>query len=390
MIYLDNHATTPVDPRVVEVMLPLLTEFFANAGSITHESGRQVAEWVSESIESIGRQLGARGEDIVITSGATESNNLALFGYAMHPRQTRRQIISCVTEHRAILDPLKRLEQQGFEVVLLPVRDNQHEAAGTIDLDQLAGAIDERTAMVSIMMANNEIGALQPLKEIAALCRRYDVVFHTDATQAVGRMPVKVDELDVDLLSFSAHKFYGPKGVGGLYVRRSPRRVRIQAQVWGGGQQDNRRSGTLNSPGIVAMAKALERCDELASQERPRIAELRGRLYGRLADGIEGLGLNGPALERTELRMASNLNCSFMPVEGQSLMLAVPELAVSSGSACTSAEPRPSHVLRAIGLSDEAARSSLRFGIGRFTTTEDIDRAADALIAASRQLRQLI
>lgn len=390
VIYLDNHATTPVDPRVVEVMLPLLTEHFANAGSITHESGRQVAESVAESIESVGKQLGAAGEDIVITSGATESNNLALFGYAMHPRQTRRKIISCVTEHRAMLDPLKRLEQQGFEVVLLPVRPHTHEAAGTIDLDQLAEAIDERTCMVSIMMANNEIGTLQPLKEIAALCRRYEAVFHTDATQAVGRMPVNVDELDADLLSFSAHKFYGPKGIGGLYVRRSPRRVRIQAQIWGGGQQDNRRSGTLNSAGIVAMAKALELCEQLADVERPRLAELRNRLYSRLTAGVEGLGLNGPVLDRPELRMASNLNCSFMPIEGQSLMLAVPELAVSSGSACTSAEPRPSHVLRAIGLSDEMARSSLRFGLGRFTTAEEVDHAADALIKAANELRTLI
>jgi cysteine desulfurase len=390
VIYLDNHATTPVDPRVVEVMLPLLTEYFANAGSITHESGRQVAQWVAEAIESIGNHIGARGEDIVITSGATESNNLALFGYALHPRQTRRRIVSCVTEHRAILDPLKRLEQQGFEVVLLPVQGAECAAVGSIDLDQLSEAVDDRTCLVSIMLANNEIGTLQPLREIAAICRRQGAMLHSDATQAVGRMPVNVDDLDVDMLSFSAHKFYGPKGIGGLYVRRSPRRVRIQAQILGGGQQDNRRSGTLNSAAIIAMAKALTLCEQLAAEERPRIAELRDRLYRRLADGVDGLGLNGPPLDQPQLRLGSNLNCSFMPVEGQSLMLAVPELAASSGSACTSAEPRPSHVLRAIGLSDEEARSSLRCGIGRFTTTEEIDRAATALIAANQQLRTLL
>lgn len=390
MIYLDNQATTPVDPRVIEALVSMLSEDYANAGSVTHEAGRRVAQLVAESLHAIGQELGADGDDIVITSGATESNNLALLGFALHPRQTRRKIVSCETEHRAVLDPLARLEQLGFEVVRLPVQSNASRQAGVLDLDQLAEAIDERTALVSIMLANNEIGTLQPLADIAGLCRRVDAILHTDATQAVGRMPVNVDQLDVDLLSFSAHKFYGPKGIGGLFVRRQPRRVRLQPQIYGGGQQHNRRSGTLNSPGIVGMAKALQLCSQLAAEERPRVARLRDELFARLEGTIDGLALNGPPLQDSTRRMGSNLNCSFFPVEGQSLMLEAPELAVSSGSACTSSEPRPSHVLRAIGLSDEEARSSLRFGVGRFTTSEEIATASELLRAAYVRLRKLI
>lgn len=390
MIYLDNQATTPVDPRVIDVLVPLLKDNFANAGSVTHEAGRQVALMVAEATESIARSLGANSDEIVITSGATESNNLAILGYATHPRQTRRKVISCVTEHRAVLDPVKRLEHLGFEVVLLPVRPNGVTAAGIVDLDRLASAIDDRTCLVSIMLANNEIGAVQPIAEIAQLCRRYEVALHSDATQAVGKMPVNVQDLDVDLLSFSAHKFYAPKGVGGLYVRRTPRRLRLQAQMWGGGHQDNRRSGTLNSPGIIAMARALELCDELAAEERSRLRELRNQLHAQLQNAIPTLVINGPTLDDPGLRLTTNLNCSFFPVEGQSLMLEVPDLAVSSGSACTSAEPRPSHVLTALGLNDEMARSSLRFGVGRFNTAGEIDQAAQALIAAYHRLRELI
>lgn len=390
VIYLDNQATTAVDPRVIEAMLPVLSEFFANPGSQTHESGRQAARLVYDAVERTARQIGAVGEDLVITSGATESNNLALLGYATHPRHTRRRIVSCVTEHRAVLDPLKRLEQLGFEVVMMPVRPGQDPRVGTIDLDQLANVVDERTSLVTIMLANNEIGVLQPIREIAAICRRFEVVLHTDATQAVGRIPIDVETLDVDLLSFSAHKFYGPKGVGGLYVRSSPRRVRLQPQLLGGGQQQNRRSGTLNSAGIVAMAKALDLCSELASEERPRIRRLRDHLFQHLAAELPELSVNGPSLSLPEMRLGGNLNCSFFPIEGQSLMLAIPELAVSSGSACTSSEPSPSHVLRAIGLTDEQARSSLRFGVGRFTTQAEIDQAARWLIDAYRSLRRLI
>ncbi|MCC6508500.1 MAG: cysteine desulfurase [Pirellulaceae bacterium] len=390
MIYLDNHATTAVDPRVVSAMLPLMTEHYANAGSVTHESGRLVAEQVVQATYSLASHLGAASDELVLTSGATESNNLALFGFALHPRQLRRKIISCVTEHRAILDPLQRLAQQGFEVVLLPVKQQGQSDAGLIDLNQLAQAIDHQTALVTIMLANNEIGAIQPLREIAALCARFEVALHTDATQAIGRMAVDVRDLNVDMLSFSAHKFYGPKGVGGLVVRRAHQRIRLTPQIVGGGQQGNRRSGTLNAPAIVAMARALELCAEEAEIERPRIELLRDRLYARLQAGIDGLTLNGPDLTQSAWRLGGNLNCGFWPVEGQSLMLAVPELAVSSGSACTSAEPRPSHVLQALGMLDDMARSSLRFGVGRFTTESEIDQAAAWLIQASRSLRQLV
>lgn len=390
MIYLDNHATTPVDPRVIDAMLPLMTEHFANAGSVTHETGRYVADLVADAVQSMAIHLGCRGDELVMTSGATESNNLALLGLATHPKQTRRRIVSCVTEHRAILDPLKRLEQLGFEVILLPVRPNGSTDAGRIDLDQLSQVIGPHTALVTIMLANNEIGVLQPIGEIAALCRQHDVWLHTDATQAVGRIPVNVQELDVDLLSFSAHKFYGPKGVGGLFVRGAPRRARLQPQIVGGGQQDNRRSGTLNSPGIVGMARALELgCVDMPAQ-RLEARELRDRLYRQLSHSIEGVSLNGPGLEASHMRLDGNLNCSFWPIEGQSLMLECPELAVSSGSACTSAEPKPSHVLNALGLAEDLARSSLRFGIGRFNTASEIDQATDWLVTASKKLKRLI
>ena len=374
----------------MEVLLPLLTTHFANAGSVSHESGRYVADLVTDAWGSLARRLGGTSDELVITSGATESNNLAIFGYCLHPSQTRRKVISCQTEHRAILDPLSRLEKMGFEVVLLPVRSQGEPQAGIIDLDRLESVLDERVALVTIMLANNEIGTLQPLREIAQLSHQYGAVVHTDATQAVGRMAVNVNDLDVDMLSFSAHKFYGPKGIGGLYVRRSPRRVRLQAQIWGGGQQDNRRAGTLNSPGIIAMSRALQLCDELAAEERPRIRLLRDRFYRQLQVELPEMALNGPHLDQPELRLAGNLNCSFMPIEGQSLMLAAPEICASSGSACTSSEPRPSHVLRALGLSDEVARSSLRFGIGRFNTESDIDQAVQILSQVARQLKRLL
>lgn len=379
-----------MDPRVIQAMLPMMTEHFANAGSVTHESGRHVADLVVDATHRMAMCLGCGAEEIVLTSGATESNNLALIGLTTHPKQTRRQIVSCMTEHRAILDPLKRLEQMGFEVVLLPVKAHGCSDAGCIDLDQLSQVVGPQTAMVSVMLANNEIGVIQPMREIAAICRRHDVWLHTDATQSVGRMVVDVQELDVDLLSFSAHKFYGPKGIGGLFVRSAPRRVRLQSQIVGGGQQDNRRSGTLNSAGIVAMASALGICLADAAEEWPRVAALRNRLFEKLSSAIDGLELNGPLLNDQQLRLGGNLNCSFWPIEGQSLMLACSELAVSSGSACTSAQPKPSHVLSALGLSDDMARSSLRFGVGRFNTEAEIDQACDWLVEAAKRLRDML
>ena len=404
MIYLDHHATTPLDPDALAAMLPLLTDHFANAGSITHEAGRRVAELVERSRSELAKMFGADENELVFTSGATESNNLALFGTALHPRQKRRKIISLVSEHKAILDPLKRLEQLGFEVLLLPVAHNNSATGivpGTVDLEQLRASIDDRTALVSIMLANNEIGTIQPLRAIADLCHAHDCLLHTDATQAVGRMAIDVDALDVDLLSFSAHKFYGPKGAGGLYVRSRGRRVKLQSQIVGGGQQQNMRSGTLNTAGLIGMTAALRRCYELNNwfnapheigAEQDRIASLRNRLFDQLQSALDSILLNGPCLSNASnaSRLAGNLNVCFYPIEGQSLMLEMPEVAMSSGSACTSADPRPSHVLEAIGLSVEQSRSSLRMGVGRFNTEEEIDRVAVQLIAAMHKLRKLL
>ncbi len=386
MIYLDNHATTRVDPVVVEALVELFSVEFANPGSTSHLAGREVAQRVEESLESIAQLLGAQADQLVITSGATESNNLALLGVCCHPLQKRRKVVSVLTEHRAILDPLRRLEQLGFEVVRLPVIQHGNPLAGQIDLEQLASVVDDQTALVSIMLANNETGVLQPLPEAADICHRHGAWLHSDATQAVGRLRVDMALLQIDLLSFSAHKFYGPKGVGGLLVRSQPRPVRLHPQIVGGGQQRNRRSGTLNSPGIVAMAVALQRCQQLADEELPRLMLLRDRLWNALSAGIAGLAINGPDWQTGEARLAGNLNCAFPGVEGESLMMAVPQLAVSSGSACTSAEPEPSHVLRAMGLSVDQTRSSLRFGIGRFNTQDQIDQAAQWLIDAFHQL----
>ncbi len=358
MIYLDHHATTPLDSDAMAAMLPMMTEHFANAGSITHEAGRAVAQQIDGALGELAIMLGASEDEIVVTSGATESNNLALFGVCLHPRQKRRKIVSLVTEHKAVLDPLRRLQTMGFEVILLPVEDRSSSIPGRVDLDRLRSVIDEHTAIVTVMLANNEIGTIQPLKEIADLCHAQDCLLHTDATQAFGRMPVNVDALDADLLSFSAHKFYGPKGVGGLFVRSRGRRVKLQSQIVGGGQQQNLRSGTLNTAGLVGMTAALKKCYLLngwfenpseIGEEQKRIAGLRDRLYTALSVGLEGVILNGPALHTPKtpgewIRLAGNLNLCFYPVEGQSLMLETPGLAVSSGSACTSADPRPSHV----------------------------------------------
>lgn len=389
-------------------MLPLLGEHFANAGSVTHAAGRAVAAQVDAAIANTARLIGAADDELVITSGATESNNLALLGACLHPRQTRRKVVSVVTEHKAVLDPLSRLKQHGFTIELLPVNSRSTSTAGLIDLDALASAVDDNTALVSVMLANNEIGVIQPLAQIAKLCRVAGCLLHTDATQAVGRVAVDVDALDVDLLSFSAHKFYGPKGVGGLFVRRRGRRVKLQAQIVGGGQQQNFRSGTLNTAGIVGMHAALASCLQSLDEDQVRIAELRGRLLESLHRHCPDMQLNGPTINASALnsgsdhlgsgnlsssvllRLSGNLNCCFYPVEGQSLMLALPELAVSSGSACTSANPSPSHVLQAIGLSEEESRSSLRFGIGRFNTRAEIDQAASWLAEAYQQLRKLI
>ena len=386
MIYLDNHATTPLDPAALQAMLPFFQQQFANAGSITHQFGRDVAQRVDAAIASLAHMIGAADDELIITSGATESNNLALFGVMLHPRQKRRKIISVVTEHKAILDPLNRLKSMGFDVQFIHVSDQSSSQPGQVDLDQLRAAIDSETALVSVMWANNEIGVIQPIHAIAQMCREADCLLHTDATQAIGRIPCHVDELDVDLLSFSAHKFYGPKGIGGLFVRRRDRLVRLQPQIVGGGQQLNLRSGTLNTAGVIGMHAALENTLKFLANDSQSIAKMRDRLFELLQP--TGLSLNGPALE-SEWRLGGNLNCCFYPLEGQSLMMHAPELAISSGSACTSANPEPSHVLRSLGLSEDQARSSLRFGAGRFNTMEQIETAAEMVTEAVKQLRSI-
>lgn len=379
MIYLDHHATTPIDPIVREAMLPYLGELFANPGSTSHEAGRIVAEHIEQATQTIAAAIGASADEIIFTSGATESINLAIFGTLLHPREKRRQVISVVSEHRATLDPLLRLQKQDREVILLPVASNNSTVPGEIDLAQLERHLSEKTALVSVMLANNEIGTIQPIAQIAELCARYSVPVHCDAAQAVGRIPVDVNQLNVDLLSFSAHKFYGPKGIGGLYIRRRPRSARLYAQIVGGGQQHNLRSGTLNAPGIIGMATAIRVSLERLPQDHTHIQMLRARLWSGLQQAIPNVQLNGPDLAQEQHRLVANLNCTFPGVEGQSLMLAVPELCASSGSACTSADPHPSHVLLSLGLDESRVRSSLRFGVGRFNHAAEIDRAVELL-----------
>ncbi len=362
-------------------MLPFFNEQFANPGSITHEAGREARVLVDQELHQLAEQIGASRDELVVTSGATESSNLAILGACLHPRQKRRKVVSLVTEHRAVLDPLKRLGKSGFDVRLLTVSDSGHP-----DLDQLADEIGPDTAMVSVMMANNEVGTIIPLRAIADLCQRHGVLLHTDATQAVGRIALDVHELGVDLMSFSAHKFYGPKGVGGLFVRRSEPVVKLLPQIVGGGQQNNWRSGTLNVPGIVGMSRALQIALQERAEEQTRIAALRDLLYNELAQAIGGLALNGPPLDPKQ-RLVGNLNCCFWPVEGQSLLAKIPEIAASSGSACTSEDPGPSHVLLGLGLSEDQARCSLRFGIGRFNTEAEIRKAIELIAQAAKDLQ---
>ena len=295
-IYLDNQASTRMDPAVTEAMLPMMDLHYANPGSTTHRAGRMVGELVEDAVQRIAAFFNAERDEIVVTSGATESNNLALFGVAMHPKQKRRSIVSLVTEHRALLDPLARLEKQGFEIIRLPVLQNGHPESGRVELDRLANSLSDNTALVSIMLANNEIGTVQAMREIAELCRRFEIPLHTDASQAVGRIPIDVQALGVDLLSFSAHKFYGPKGIGGLIVRQFPTPVVLQPQILGGGQQWNLRSGTLNSTGIIGMAKALDLCGQGMDSEMAIQEELRNSLWLLLNERIAGLCLNGPSL----------------------------------------------------------------------------------------------
>ena len=382
-VYFDNQATTPVDARVVEAMLPYFGEVFGNAGSAAHGFGHAAKAAVDRSREAIAATVGAKPREIVFTSGATESNNLAIRGVAGRLAARGRHIVSVATEHPAVLNPLRKLQRQGFEVTLLPVRHAPDAQAGLLRVEQLAGALRDDTILVSVMLANHEIGAIAPLAEIGRICKQRGILLHTDATQAVGKIPVDVDRLGVDLMSLSAHKIYGPKGIGALFVRSREPRVRLEPLMEGGGQEGGLRSGTLNVPGIVGLARALELCVEQMPAETVRLGGLRDRLYAGLTAALDGISLNGPALNPPGLRLPGNLNVSFARVESETLMIHMREVAVSSASACNSADPEPSHVLRALGLSDEAVRGSIRFGLGRFNTAEEVDfvvaRAAEAV-----------
>ena len=401
MIYLDNHSTTRVDRRVVEAMIPTFDTAYGNAGSVTHAMGMDAHELVESATSSIAEAINAAPEEIVFTSGATEANNLAIRGVCTR-RHTTGHIITSVAEHKAVVDPIKKLEQAGFSVTRLGIGQFDGDSPGKISLDELSQSITDDTLLVSIMLGNNEIGTLQDIAAIAEICHQRGTLLHTDATQAVGKIPVDVEELGVDLMSFSAHKMYGPKGIGALYVRQSGRRVRLASQIDGGGQQAGLRSGTLNVTGIVGLSKAIEVCvgelcgetvsaaerNEKDQLEAERLLQLRDLLYARLCDGLGQLPVNGPALGDVSGRLHFNLNCQFPGLNAHSLMMIADDVAVSTGSACTSAEPEPSHVLTALGLTEDQIHCSLRFGIGRFNTRSEIIEAADALVAAGIKLKE--
>src|SRR5690242_1026673 len=379
-IYMDNHATSPLDPRVLEAMMPYLTGVFGNAASRNHSFGWEAEAAVEKAREQVAKLIGATAKEIIFTSGATESNNLALKGIAEMYRERGNHIITQVTEHKAVLDTCKKLEKMGYRVTYLPVG-----ADGLIDIEDLKRAIDEKTILVSIMYANNEIGVVQPIREIGALCHEKGVLFHTDAVQAVGKIPVDVQKDNIDVLSLSAHKLYGPKGVGALYVRRRNPRVEITEQINGGGHERGMRSGTLNVPGIVGFGKACEIAAAEMASESERLHRLRDRLRQRLESALDQVRVNGSLHHR----LPGNLNMSFAGVEGEALLMGLSDVAVSTGSACTSAALEPSYVLRALGLGDEIAHSSLRFGLGRFNTEAEVDYAAARLIEVVKCLREL-
>ncbi|MDP6544245.1 MAG: IscS subfamily cysteine desulfurase [Phycisphaerae bacterium] len=379
-IYFDHNATTPVDPRVLEAMIPYLTEHFGNAASRNHPFGWKAEAGVERARQQIADLLGATPKDIVLTSGATESDNLAIKGVAEMYRDKGNHIITCVSEHKAVIDPCKRLGEEGFDVTwLVP------DEFGRISPEQVSGAITDRTILISIMGANNEVGTINPIAAIGRVARDRGVFFHTDATQAVGKIPMNVDEMCVDLLSMSAHKIYGPKGVGCLYVRRRNPRVRLRAQMDGGGHERGMRSGTLNVPGVVGLGEACSIAAADMSDESARLTVLRDRLHDGIAESLDFVTLNG---HRTE-RLAGTANLSFAYVEGEALMMKIKDIAVSSGSACTSASLEPSYVLRSMGVSDELAHSSIRFSLGRNTTIEEVDYAIAQVTKAVTELREL-
>ncbi len=379
-IYMDNHATTPVDPRVVEAMLPYFNDKFGNAASRNHSFGWSAEEAVENARAQIARLVNAAPKEIIFTSGATESNNLAIKGAAEMYREKGNHIITQVTEHKAVLDTCKRLEKYGYEVTYLPV-----EKDGRINLDDLRRAITPKTILISIMYANNEIGVIQPIAEIGKIAKEKGVLFHVDGVQAAGKVPVDVQKDNIDLLSISAHKFYGPKGCGALYVRRKNPRVQLSAIIDGGGHERGMRSGTLNVPGIVGFGKACELCQNEMGEESERLRRLRDRLKEGLFGQLDEVYVNGSLNHR----LPHNLNVSFAFVEGESLLMGINDIAVSSGSACTSATLEPSYVLKALGVGEDLAHTSIRFGLGRFNTEEEVDYVTSRVVETVKRLREL-
>ena len=379
-IYMDNNSTTRVDPRVVEAMLPYFTEHYGNAASRSHPYGWESEQAVETARGQIATLIGAGAKEIIFTSGATESNNLALKGVAQMYKKKGNHIITQATEHKAVLDACKRLEKEGFQVTYLPV-----DTFGQVKVEQVREAITDKTILVSIMSANNEIGSLQPIKAIGKLCKEKGILFHTDAVQSVGKVPINVEEMGIDLLSLTAHKMYGPKGIGALYVRKKDPRVRLDPQIDGGGHERGMRSGTLPVPLIVGFGRAAEIAREEMTEEAKRLYRLRERLRKGIMDKLPESYLNGHPDER----LPGSANISFAYVEGEGLMMGIKDVAVSSGSACTSASLEPSYVLRALGVGDELAHSSIRFGLGRFTTEEEVDYVVDLVVHQVNRLREM-
>jgi cysteine desulfurase len=379
-IYMDNHATTPVDPRVLETMLPYFTNTFGNAASRNHEFGWKAEEGVEHAREQVAKLVGTTPKEIIWTSGATESDNLAIKGVAEMYREKGNHIITEVTEHKAVLDTCKRLEKYGYEVTYLPVQKD-----GRVDLDDLRKAITSKTILITIMYANNEIGVVQPIAEIGAIAKEKGVFFHVDGVQAVGKIPVDVNKDNIDMLSISAHKMYGPKGVGGLYVRRRNPRVQLAAIIDGGGHERGMRSGTLNVTGIVGFGKACELCQQEMPTESVRLRGLRDRLKDSIFSQLDEVFVNGSMT----YRLPNNLNISFAYVEGESMLMGINDIAVSSGSACTSATLEPSYVLKALGVGEDLAHTSIRFGLGRFNTEEEVDYVSARVVETVRRLREL-
>jgi cysteine desulfurase len=379
-IYMDNHATTAVDPRVLETMLPYFNEKFGNAASRNHEFGWKAEEAVENARGQIARLIGASPKEIVFTSGATESINLALKGAAEFYREKGNHIVTLETEHKAVLDTCKRLEKDGCEVSFLPVTSD-----GLVDPENIRRAVTPQTILISVLHANNEIGVVQPIADIGNMAKQHGVLFHVDAAQSAGKIPISVESDGIDLMSISGHKIYAPKGVGALYVRRKNPRVQLAAQIDGGGHERGLRSGTLNVPGIVGLGKACDICAKEMAAEGQRLLQLRERLRAAIMDRLDGVSINGSL----DCRLPNNLNLSFSGVEGEALLMGIHDVAISSGSACTSAQLAASHVLRAIGVDDDLAHSSIRFGLGRFNTEEEIDYAAARVIETVKKLREL-